>query len=282
MRGLHMRKINIKKAGKIFAIVILLLCTGAVVTGVLNALIADGQWSFGWSDYQYDDSGYSLGEGSVGVKTITEIDLDWIDGNVRVIVCDDTYISFTEKAPSNLTDDSRVHWKVSEDGKTLSIKYRASSKFFGSGENKNKDLILRIPRKMMEQMSLIKINGVTSVISAEGILAKEITVTSSFGDVNAIDCVCQTLSLTAKRANVTFDGEIGKVANITVSQGDVTLRLPATASFALQMEGERPTLDFPVTERDGKLICGNGDVELNIAQNNGKTIVTKQKNAVDE
>ena len=58
-----------KKPLTVIAIVMGALLLGAVVMGVLNALVADGAWHFGWESYRYEDSGYEIGGASVPSRT---------------------------------------------------------------------------------------------------------------------------------------------------------------------------------------------------------------------
>ena len=125
-----------KKPLIILLIIVAALLVGAVILGVLNALVGKGKWTFGWTDYSYDDADYEVGDGSIPATRITSIDLDWIDGNVRIIACKDAFLSLTESTDSELTEASRVRWQVNELGE-LSIKYRKSSFFLGKTHNKN-------------------------------------------------------------------------------------------------------------------------------------------------
>lgn len=118
---------KLKKMLPILAIVVGALILGAIVVGILNALLANGTWSFGWSDYRYDDSNYRIGDGTIAAPNVTEIEVDWIDGRIEILPCDDMFLSVTEFSANELTEDSRLRWRVSEDGKSLSIKYRKSS-----------------------------------------------------------------------------------------------------------------------------------------------------------
>lgn len=219
------------------------LIIGAILLGVLNGLIGKGEWNLGWTDYRYDDSSYKVGEGSIATPNVERIDLDWIDGNVKVVLCQDAYISITESAPAELSENTRVHWCVSEDGKTLSIKYRASSSFFGANKDKNKDLILRIPEKLIGQINTLSINAVSSNVTVSDIIIDNIEV--------------QTAS------------------------GNIDLELPEGSAFTLTHETKRggtPTIDFPVTKEGNTYHGGSNGIKINITTTSGKVDVIMSKN----
>ena len=230
-----------KKIIKYAAFVVGGLLVGAILLGVLNGLVGKGEWNLGWTDYRYDDSAYKAGEGSIATPNVEHIDLDWIDGNVKVLLCQDAYISITETAPAELSENTRVHWCVSEDGKTLSIKYRASSSFFGANKDKNKDLILRIPEKLIGQIDTLSINAVSSNVTVSDIIVDNIEIQTASGNVN--------------------------------------VELPEGSAFTLTHETKRggtPTIDFPVTQEGNTYVCGTDGIRLNIQTNSGKVAIASK------
>ena len=227
-----------KKIIQYTAFVIGGLIVGAILLGVLNGLVGKGEWNLGWTDYRYDDSAYEVGEGSIAAPNVERIDLDWIDGNVSVVLCQDAYISITETAPAELSENTRVHWCVSEDGKTLSIKYRASSSFFGANKDKNKDLILRIPEKLIGQIDTLSINAVSSNVTVSDIIIDNI--------------------------------------EVQTGSGNVDFELPEGSAFTLTHETKRggtPTIDFPVTHEGNTYVCGTDGIKINVQTNSGKVDV---------
>ncbi|MBE6698904.1 MAG: DUF4097 domain-containing protein [Ruminococcaceae bacterium] len=218
----------------------LLLCT--ILLGVLNGLIGKGEWNLGWTNYRYDDNAYQTGEGTIAAPNLERIDLDWIDGNVTVVICQDAYVSVSESAPAELSEKTQVHWFVSEDGKTLSIKYRGSSSFFGANKDKEKDLILRIPERLIGQLQTLNINAVSSNVTVSNIIIDNIDVK-------------------------------------TVS-GDVTIELPEATAFTLTHESRRdgtPTIDFPVTQEGNTYVSGIDGIKINVKTNSGKVAIMSIK-----
>ena len=233
---------SMKKATVIVVIVIGALVLGAVIVGVLNALVGGGEWTFGWSDYHYDDSQYTVGDGTIYATDLQQISVDWIDGTVHIVVCEDDYPSVTERAGEMLTDDSRMRWNVSEDGKNLSIKYRKSSSFFGISENKHKDLIVRVPVKMVSQLHALNVKAVSSEVTVEGIEAPTVSVETVSGNVTLL-----------------FDKDIGFTLTAETVSG-------------------APTIDFAVEQKDGAYICGDGRSRIAIKTVSGDMKVKLIKN----
>ncbi|MBQ7346493.1 MAG: DUF4097 family beta strand repeat protein [Clostridia bacterium] len=290
---------RLKKAAIVVGIVAGALILIAVVVGVLNALVADGKWNLGWNDYRYDESGYEIGEGSIPSETITRIELDWIDGEVEIISCQDTFISISESAENELPESAKVRWKVGTDG-TLSIKYRKSSWFFGVGSgNRNKKLILRIPASYFEQLTAIDVDVESANVVVYDIFATDFEFESSSGSLGVKDCVFLRFSADTVSGKLLADGltsntvEAESVSgsvdmkfpvspnglDISTTSGKVTLRLPSDASFVMDWETVSGSLayDLPLTQTGNRYTCGGGANAFDIETVSGDlTLITEE------
>ncbi len=253
-----------KKAKKILiAIAIALgsLVLLAVLIGVVNGL-SGNEWNFGWNDYRYDDTDYQIGSGTVYAADITTIGVSWIDGSVEIVPCSDSYISLTESFDSELNEDSLVHWKVSEDGKTLTVKYRASSWYWGMTENRNKCLILRVPEKLFAQLIKIGVEGISTDISVTGIECDAINLTSTSGDLTTESCIADTSDLSTVSGSISYNGTVAEELKVESVSGNITLTFPEDAAFITQFEtvsGGDARIAFPHKQEGKYYICGTGE-----------------------
>lgn len=265
---------RMKRVTIIISIVVGVLLLGAVVFGILNATVGGGEWTLGWIDYRYDETGYRIGNGSVPSDRITKIDLDWIDGSVTVVACQDACVSLTETAEEEIPEASRVRWHLSEDGTTLTVKYRKSSQFFGFGSAKrDKNLILRVPERFFDGLTL-NVSVDSTKVRFEGIGADVLDFESESGDVVAVDC---------RFGNVTVETDRGKIdlgltacpaaAELVTDSGEIYLRLPASASFTLDWEsdGGHINSDFAYQKQNGKYVIGSGESTVR-AESDGEDI----------
>ena len=215
---MFLKKNSIKK--KPLAIVggIILIClVAAVIIGIFTALVGNGDWDIGWSSYRYDESGYEIGSGSIASKKITEIEIDWINGDVEIVVCDDAFLSVTESVEAELSDAKTMRRRLSSDGTTLSVKYRKSAAFVGfGGYGEDKQLTVRIPRYMLTQLGTLQITGSRANVSLCGVGAKELRVVTKRGDIEIDRATFDTLTLKAERGNATvwFDDSDGFVLEL--------------------------------------------------------------------
>lgn len=234
----------------------------AVLLGVLNALVGGGEWTFGWTDYRYDDSGYSVGDGTVYTDALTELDVDWLGGRVEIVICQDFYPSVSERLPSDASESSRMRFRLGEDGKTLFVKCRAPSTFFGGSENARKDLTVRIPERMLSHLETLRINSASADIAVEAAPFARVLVESSSGRI--------ALGVDARTDRV----------EVRTSGGDVTLSVPETPSFTLEYVtewGGEPDVVPAVEHVDGGYVCGTGETAISVQTVGGKLKIELEK-----
>ncbi|MBE6589221.1 MAG: DUF4097 domain-containing protein [Ruminococcaceae bacterium] len=251
-----------KKVFRVLLIAVSSLLLLAVLVGVLNALLGDGEWSFGWTSYQYDAEGYEIGGGTVYTDALKHLDIDWVDGHVNIIVCEDYYPSVTETFSLELADESYMRRLLVADEGRLTVKYRAPSSFFGGEENKQKDLTVRIPKRMLGGLESLTLNVLSSEVTVEAIPFSKIRLTSASGNITAgLHPMTERLDVETKK-------------------GDVCLSSAELPSFSLTYETKRAgsaTLDFPFEEKDGRLICGEGKTGICVVSESGKLTVKREK-----
>lgn len=286
----------LKKAIRILLIVAAVLVAGAILLGVLNAVVADGKWSFGWTDYTYDESGFTVGDGTVAADRPTAIDIDWIDGTVEVVACDDTYISLTEYVPDGeLSEGNRLRYAVDGDG-CLQIKYRKSSFFLGSSQMADKVLTVRIPRRFLADL-ILTVNGsaVTVILNdvdmeslemntdsgnlavLSGSTLEEVKAKTDSGKI-LISGVVKKVDLYTRSGEITLE-TLPQKAEIENERGDVRFKLSQAASFALDFETEkgRYVSEFSLSDYNGYLVCGGGDAELSVKVTEGVLYLVSYK-----
>lgn len=293
---------KIKKAGRYVLWGAGVLVLAAVVVGLLNGFVGKGTWSFGWNNYRYDDSLYTA-QGNCSIPEaagVERIELDWVDGTVLVTVSpDDSYVSVTERSDTELTENSTLHWGITDDGKTLSVKYRASSVFMGSG--KNKQLILRIPQKMLAQLEEISLNTVSAKVLVENLEMKQgtfvsesgklmlrncsfeqLTANSTDGDILYEGTVTERLLCQTKRGSIRFSSDVcPKQAELICKKGGVSMALGDGASFTLECAQGKLSYDYPLEQQtDGTYLCNGGNCHIRVEQSKSGSLTLLQKDTI--
>ncbi|MBE6552807.1 MAG: DUF4097 domain-containing protein [Ruminococcaceae bacterium] len=284
-----------RRAGRVLLIVIGCLLAAVLIFGILNAFFGDG--TLGWFRYRYDGRDYTVGEGTVPHADIKRIELDWIDGSVEIIACDDAFPSLTESADGTLAEAMKVRWKVDENG-TLSIKYRKSTWFVGFGIGQaNKKLILRIPKSMFADLTALEVETHSADLAISDISAAYFSVETESGDVTAERCHFSRCELESVSGEATFLAcDINRFSAELVSgdltlnvakcphhveietvSGDVELWMPADSDFTLFYETASGALvsDFSMQTQGDRRVCGTGSASMRIESVSGDVILSQ-------
>ena len=292
--------LNRKKVIVFVLAVVGALILGAVIFGILNALVVQGKWSFGWRDYRYDESGFEIGEGSIPADAVTHIELDWIDGEVEIVPCQDRYFSVTEFAQDELPESAKVRWRVSEDGSTLTVRYRKSSWFFGVGSgNREKKLTLRVPERFFDQLSSLDVSVVSTNVTVKGMVAESFSFSSDMGALSTEKCVFGSVSVTTKNGDIRVGADVDGTVEMSsrnsaltlitgtcpqqikveTKGGDVTLSLPEDASFALEWTTDKGgiTSDFAGRQDGTVYTVGTGEKQYSVQSRKGDLLLTVTK-----
>jgi hypothetical protein len=272
----------------------------AILLGVLNAVVADGAWTFGWNDYRYDETGYEIGNATLPYDGITEIEIDWIDGLVVVEACDDAYISITEQAAEELHESVQVRWRVSEDGKKLTVKYRKSSYYFSLGsDNRQKELTLRIPRSLMEQMERIDLTANSTNVMVKNVKADQLDLETVSGNLIAEGCEMKSVSAETVSGAVIYNGVLHDAFEVDSTSGsvlligdvcpkrvdietvsaEVKLTFPAEASMTLDWEtaSGKMSSDIALTKSGDVYVAGTGASDVSVETVSGSLKITEKE-----
>lgn len=188
--------------------------SGGFISGIVDIVdsaIGDSSWS-------YDNwEAYAVGNGEVIPQGITQLSVDWINGNVTVQYYDGDTIAFSE--PEQEKTDYQLRWLVV--GNELKIKFCKSGLNQLKNNNfRNKELTIYLPIGFsFNEMDIdtvsanIDIKGITADTLDLDAVSGNITVSGEFTEINA-DCVS---------GNIIADGTFTNLSADTVSgYGDVT------------------------------------------------------------
>ncbi len=118
-----------------------------------------GRFSLGY--YRFGNSGeYQIGDFSADAGSVSEIEIEWLYGDVRVESYDGDSISVSEDA--GLDEDDMLRYRI-HDGK-ISIKYRKSGFYYGSRE---KDLVVMVPNDA--DLDELKVSAGVGELTAAGL-----------------------------------------------------------------------------------------------------------------
>ena len=172
----------------------------------------------------YDEGSYELPEG----MDITALDIDWISGEVEVLVTDASAVSVTE-----------------QDG-VLKVRYTEEG-FLSLPNLPSKKLVVHLPREVAENLKEVRLSSVSADFDVEAL-----TFDDDFRDEEIAFVKADTVSVSTVSGKVELDGSFRRVTGestsgeidltlrscpekleLTTVSGNIELELPEDAGFAL-------------------------------------------------
>lgn len=213
-----------------------------LLSGILLAGIAGGvenlnifglpgvHISFGGFTYEDADK-YSVGEATIK-DTVTDLEINWVAGSIKVIPSDTDEIRVTETYSGD-DDDLRLRWRV-KNGK-LTVQFRKAT-VFGTSNSVSKDLTVAIPAAMLESMGDVEITTVSGGVQFTG-NADEFTLDAVEGDLTITGDIGE-LEVDAVDGKLTFTGSV-RTADMDCVDTDVSMYLDGAAELSFdQVDGD--------------------------------------------
>ncbi len=243
--------------------------------------------------YTYDNADkYSVGEFTLD-EEITALDVEWIAGNVNIVVTDEENVSASESEVDE--DREKLRYRV-VNGK-LMIKFKKSEKM-NFDADLSKELTLYIPKDMAAKLQLLSVECVSAGLNMEGLTIDNVDIEMVSGKVEAKDVVIETVKLESVSGDVNIKGSVdeldaelvsGKIKvdsdkqlsklNMETVSGDVTVIMPEGNGFTAEMDSVSGDMDidFETTSKGDKKICGDGSAEYSFETVSGDVTLKKAK-----
>lgn len=128
--------------------------------------------------YRYDDSGFTVGGGSVA-GTIQALDIDWLNGPIRIELTDDSCLSLSEYGGETGTQ-KQLRWKLDAAGR-LTVRSRAPVGFLPQTPEA-KVLVVRVPSAMAGELKQLSIRTRSRAVVELSLLPDETTLSAGSGE----------------------------------------------------------------------------------------------------
>lgn len=209
---------------------------------------------------------------------VSEIEIDWISGNVTIEPSQSGSYEIEESSGKELKDDKKVHYYL--DGNELHIKYCASGiKLF---DNEKKDLVLRVPKDKMTES--LDINCVSADFNVTGIAVGEIDLSTVSGDFVADLAGIDSFDIESVSGNFELSSPVAPdKGDFESVSGNILLTLPESAGFTVDFDSVSGDISSEVSGKlsENKFICGSGDAEYDVETVSGNVKIRPYNDNVD-
>ena len=270
----------------------------AVVGALMGGRISDLRNTYydgrEWHHGDALDGSYTGGEIRVPAEDITALDIDWVAGDVKIMVTDGEEIVVTEHADRGIPAEYAL---LLEADNTLRIRY--SNDVWGI-DMPEKDLTVLLPRTVAENLTAVDLSGVSADFAVDKLTVREsfsfdttsgklktevLTATGAKADVNSVSGDIELDGSFREVKAGSTSGEIDlKLRNgpaaveVSTVSGEVDVELPAGTGFTLDYSTVSGELeyDFPLTKsKDGKYVCGDGACRIEVGTTSGSLSVER-------
>ena len=240
------------------------------------------------------DGSYTGGEIRVPAEGITALDIDWVAGDVKIMVTDGEEIVVTEHVDRGIPAEYALQLEADD---TLRIRY--SNDVWGI-DMPEKDLTVLLPRTVAENLTAVDLSGVSADFAVGKLTVRDafsFDTTSGKLEMQSMNAPQAKATVSSVSGNVELDGSFREVkagstsgeidlmlrnapaaVEVSTVSGEVDVELPAGTGFTLDystVSGELEC-DFPLTKSvDGKYVCGDGACRMEIGTTSGSLSVER-------
>lgn len=240
------------------------------------------------------DGSYTGGEIRVPAESITALSIDWVAGDVKIMVTDGEEIVVTEHVDRGIPEEYAL---CVETDNTLRIRY--SNDVWGI-DMPEKDLTVLLPRTVAENLTAVDLSGVSADFAVGKLTVRDafsFDTTSGKLEMQSMNAPQAKATVSSVSGKVELDGSFREVkagstsgeidlmlrnapaaVEVSTVSGEVDAELPAGTGFTLDystVSGELEC-DFPLTKSiDGKYVCGDGACRMEIGTTSGSLSVER-------
>ena len=240
------------------------------------------------------DGSYTGGEIRVPAESITALSIDWVAGDVKIMVTDGEEIVVTEHVDRGIPEEYAL---CVEADNTLRIRY--SNDVWGN-DMPEKDLTVLLPRTVAENLTAVDLSGVSADFAVGKLTVRDafsFDTTSGKLEMQSMNAPQAKATVSSVSGNVELDGSFREVkagstsgeidlmlrnapaaVEVSTVSGEVDAELPAGTGFTLDystVSGELEC-DFPLTKSaDGKYACGDGACRIEVGTTSGSLSVER-------
>ena len=270
----------------------------AVVGALMGGRISDLRNTYydgrEWHHGDALDGSYTGGEIRVPAESITALSIDWVAGDVKIMVTDGEEIVVTEHADRGIPAEYAL---LLEADNTLRIRY--SNDVWGI-DMPEKDLTVLLPRTVAENLTAVDLSGVSADFAVGKLTVRDafsFDTTSGKLEMQSMNAPQAKATVSSVSGNVELDGSFREVkagstsgeidlmlrnapaaVEVSTVSGEVDVELPAGTGFTLDystVSGELEC-DFPLTKSvDGKYVCGDGACRIEVGTTSGSLSVER-------
>lgn len=240
-----------------------------ILINILLIGIGFGSFTFGINKYP-NASKYTAGSGEIDAGNLSEIEINWIEGNVSIESYDGDTVHFYEESRKELDEKNMLHY-YNDNGRLIIQYEKPNTSIFSFGKyNYDKHLTVQVPEEMTN-LKTLNLDLVSSDSYVTGINVKYLDIENISGSVSLKDIEVSELDIETVSGSIDSDNIIVK------KHADIE-----TTSGSAKLSGSVNRINFDSTSGDLDLLSDvcpdeidtdtiSGDINITIPNNEGFT-----------
>lgn len=181
-------------------------------------------FGFNTGYYYADSNKYQSGSGKIDGDEVHDLDINWIDGSIRIEVYEGDTVQIFEKSQKNLKEDDQLQY-YNKNGRLMIQYQKARKKLLSLEGNLQKELTVKIPVRTAEKMGYVGVDTVSSDTRMDGITADKIDLNSTSGDFELTECRTSKLFMNSTSGSLTGEAlYVDKELNTDSTSGNVNVK----------------------------------------------------------
>lgn len=238
-----------------------------VLTGLCSACSIDIAPLF----FEYENADkYQTGNFTYAAADVTEVEIDWMAGNINVVQTQEETLSVSEKNAAK-TEAARVHYYL--DDSVLRIKF-CESGFKGTINERDKNLTVEIPAGIYLDIgtvsssvefsdlsvSNLSVSSVSGKVEMGAVQASTVNIEMVSGNIVTGDITATALNIESVSGNIETSLASAMTADIENTSGNVvvTLKENLGATLKLSMVSGRLSTDLEYTQSGSRFLFYGG------------------------
>lgn len=228
---------------------------------------------FGGFTYDHAEL-YTAGGGSVS-GTVTELEIDWVDGSVEIVYGDVETVTFSESSGETISDEQTMRYWL--EGSTLHLKFAQSKRGVSTKSFPKKDLKVVLPKESI--LWGVEIEAVDTLVNLSGISVSDLDIETVNGNVNAyLVGTSQEISVETVGGDVVIESVVApQELSFESVGGSLILGLTQTEGFTFEVTklGGTFTSEFETVKEGKRYVYGTGVCQYEAETVGGSVSVKK-------
>ena len=222
------------KQGKIVGVALLSILALMLIGIMILGIIFEPNFTFSFGLFSFttgitEENSKVIGEYSVPIKNIEEIQIKWKAGLVKFSTHNDSdEIKFTEKARKDADENKKLNYTTNDNKLVISTDFSIGWRFFSFGAEE-KILDISIPADKPNVLKSIVINSASADTSAKNITINNLKTETASGDISIIDCTINSCNLSSMSGDIDvnnanpIDGKTINLISLNSTSGEISI-----------------------------------------------------------